>query len=67
MCRGCAFGKNSKDSFPSSESRSKRILDISYVCGLRSVTEDEEQEASKGEQPKDEQSSQTSNVEIQPS
>jgi hypothetical protein len=28
MCRGCALGKNAKDDFPSSESRSKGILDI---------------------------------------
>jgi len=52
MCRGCTLGKNAKASFPSSESRSKGILDLihSDVCGLRSRAEDEEQEALKGEQ-----------------
>jgi hypothetical protein len=35
VCRGCALGKNAKDAFPSSESRSKGILDLihSYVSG----------------------------------
>jgi hypothetical protein len=35
MCRGCALGKNAKVAFPSSESRSKGILDLihSYVSG----------------------------------
>jgi hypothetical protein len=39
VCRGCALGKNAKDDFPSSESRSKGILDIihSYVSGSMSV------------------------------
>jgi hypothetical protein len=39
VCRGCALGKNSKDSFPSSKSRSKGILDLihSYVSGSMSV------------------------------
>jgi hypothetical protein len=52
VCRGCALGKNAKAAFPSSESRSKGILDLihSDVCGPRSVAEDEEQEAPKGEQ-----------------
>jgi hypothetical protein len=33
--KGCALGKNSKDAFPSSESRSKGILDLihSHVNG----------------------------------
>jgi hypothetical protein len=33
-CRGCAFGKNIKNPFPSSENRSKEILDMihSDVC-----------------------------------
>lgn len=35
VCKGCALGKNVKKSFPSSESRSKEILDLvhSDVCG----------------------------------
>jgi hypothetical protein len=39
ICRGCALGKNSNVSFQSSDSRSKKILDIvhSYVCGQISV------------------------------
>jgi hypothetical protein len=39
VCRGCALGKNAKDSFPSNESRSKGILDLihSYVSGSMSV------------------------------
>jgi hypothetical protein len=39
VCKGCALGKNSKDSFLRSESRSKGILDLihSYVCRLMSV------------------------------
>jgi hypothetical protein len=39
MCRGCALGKNAKAAFPSSESRSKGILDLihSDVCGPMSV------------------------------
>jgi hypothetical protein len=31
VCRGCALGKHSKDFFPSSESRSKVILDNIYL------------------------------------
>ena len=40
ICRGCALGKNAKGSFPSSDSRPKRILDLvhSDVCGLMTVT-----------------------------
>jgi hypothetical protein len=34
VCKGCALGKNSKDTFPSSEIRSKGILDLSNVRGL---------------------------------
>ena len=39
MCKGCALGKNIKDDFPSSESKSKGILDLihSDVCGPMSV------------------------------
>jgi hypothetical protein len=39
VCKGCALGKNSKVSFPSSESRSKGILDLihSYVRRLMLV------------------------------
>jgi hypothetical protein len=35
VCRGCALGKNIKKPFPSSENRSKEILDLihSDVCG----------------------------------
>jgi hypothetical protein len=35
VCRGCALGKNVKKPFPSSENRSKEILNLihSYVCG----------------------------------
>jgi hypothetical protein len=35
ICRGCALGKNIKKPFPSSENRSKKILDMihSDVCG----------------------------------
>ena len=35
VCRGCALGKNIKKPFPSSENRSKDILDLiqSNVCG----------------------------------
>jgi hypothetical protein len=34
VCKGCALGKNAKGSFPSSDNRSKGILDIihSDVC-----------------------------------
>jgi transposase InsO family protein len=40
VCRGCALGKNVKASFPSSETRSKGILDLihSDVCGPMSVS-----------------------------
>jgi hypothetical protein len=64
MCRGCAFGKNAKATFPSNESRSKGILDLIHldVCGPRSVAEDKEKEALKGEQR-----SETSSVGSQPS
>ena len=39
MHRGCALGKNAKDTFPSRKCRSKGILDLIhlYVCGLMSV------------------------------
>lgn len=39
MCRGCALGKNAKDSFLSSKNSSKIILDLlhSDVCRLMSV------------------------------
>jgi hypothetical protein len=35
VCRGCVLGKNIKRPFPSSENRSKEILNLihSYVCG----------------------------------
>lgn len=35
LCRGCALGKNAKNSFQSSDSRSKGILDLihSHICG----------------------------------
>jgi hypothetical protein len=35
ICKGCALGKNIKKPFPSSNNRSKEILDLihSYVCG----------------------------------
>ena len=35
VCRGCALGKYTKTSFPSSDSRSAWILDLihSYFCG----------------------------------
>ena len=35
ICKGCAFGKNVKGSFLSSDNRSKGILDLThlYVCG----------------------------------
>jgi hypothetical protein len=38
VCRGCALGKNAKAVFPSSDSRSKGILDLvhSDVCGTMS-------------------------------
>jgi hypothetical protein len=39
VCKGCALGKNSKDTFPNNKSRSKGILDLihSYVSGSMSV------------------------------
>ena len=39
VCRGCALGKNAKASFPSSENRSKGILDLlhSDVSGPMSI------------------------------
>ena len=33
ICRGCALGKNAKGSFPSSDSRSKGILDLVHSDG----------------------------------
>ena len=38
VCKGCAKGKNTKKTFPSSESKAKGILEIihSDVCGLMS-------------------------------
>ena len=35
VCKGCVKGKNTKKTFPSSESKEKRILEIihSNVCG----------------------------------
>ena len=38
FCKGCAKGKNTKKTFPSSESKAKGILEIihSDVCGLMS-------------------------------
>ena len=40
MCKGCVQGKNVKHSFPNSDSRAKRVLDIvhSDVCGPMSAT-----------------------------
>ena len=40
VCRGCALGKNTKGSFPKSESRSKGILDLvhSDLCRPMTVT-----------------------------
>jgi hypothetical protein len=40
MCKGCAQGKNVKLSFPNSDSRDERVLDIvhSNVCGPMSTT-----------------------------
>ena len=40
ICRGCALSKNTKGSFPKSESRSKRILDLVHfdLCGPMTVT-----------------------------
>ena len=38
ICKGCAKGKNIKKTFPSSESKTKRILEVihSDVCGSMS-------------------------------
>ena len=36
ICRGCALGKNTKGSFPKSESRSKGILDLVHSEGVHS-------------------------------
>jgi hypothetical protein len=40
VCRGCTLGKHAKVAFPSSEDRSKGILDLVHpdVCGSMSVT-----------------------------
>jgi hypothetical protein len=40
LCKGCALGKYTKTSFPSSDSRAARILDLihSDVCGSMSST-----------------------------
>ena len=40
VCRGCALGKNTKGSFPKSESKSKGILDLvhSDLCRPMTVT-----------------------------
>jgi hypothetical protein len=40
VCKGCAQGKNMKQSFPSNDSRDKRVLDIMHldVCGQMSIT-----------------------------
>jgi transposase InsO family protein len=40
LCKGCALGKYTKTSFPSSDSREIGILDLihSYVCGPMSST-----------------------------
>jgi hypothetical protein len=39
VCKGCTLGKNAKESFSSSDNRSKGILDIihSDVCGQMTV------------------------------
>jgi hypothetical protein len=39
ICRDCALGTNAKESFSSSDSRSKEILDFvhSYLCGPMTV------------------------------
>jgi hypothetical protein len=39
ICRGCALGKTVNGSFPSSDSRSKGILDLIHtdVCGPMNV------------------------------
>jgi transposase InsO family protein len=39
ICRGCALGKNAKGSFPSSDNRSKGILDLvhSDLCGPMTI------------------------------
>jgi hypothetical protein len=40
VCKGCAQGKNINHSFPNSDNRAKRVLDIVHldVCGLMSST-----------------------------
>ena len=40
MCKGCAQGKNTKNPYPSSDSKAKGILDIvhSDVCGPMQTT-----------------------------
>jgi hypothetical protein len=40
VCKGCALDKHAKVAFPSSEHRSRRILDLihSDVCGPMSLT-----------------------------
>jgi transposase InsO family protein len=40
ICKGCAQGKNVKSPFPSSDNKSKEVLDIvhSDVCGLMTTT-----------------------------
>jgi len=39
ICRFCALGTNDKESFPSSDNKSKGILDFvhSYLCGPMTV------------------------------
>ena len=40
VCRGCALGKHTKNVFPSSDSRSERVLQLihSDMCGPMSST-----------------------------
>jgi len=40
VCKVCALGKHAKDAFPTSEHRSRGILDLihSYICGPMSST-----------------------------
>jgi hypothetical protein len=40
ICKGCALGKNAKRSFPSSDNRSKGILDLVHtdLCGPMTVS-----------------------------
>ena len=40
VCKGCAQGKNTKNSYPNSESKAKWILDIIYsdICGPMQTT-----------------------------